>query len=170
MGVERYVATVEGAKVPITLIVRDRTDLPFFTVEGFLYYLPAWLTAAVRYPDWADTLIDNLESHLTPPDDEEWGQRFRTIASRLTLAQKKVILEYLLIKVEIREEINAKYPSQRTEESEKYLKDYIEQRIQNSSSIIEKEYLRSQFPLEGPPPEPDLDRAIRFWKEQIATS
>lgn len=65
--------------------------------EGFRFYLPAFLRAALIDPEAADIIHDGLEFHLTPPETEgaEAMEYFLNRVSGFTKNQKQVIKAFL---------------------------------------------------------------------------
>ena len=81
--------------IPLDVIIAYRGELPFFAIQGFRYYLPAFLVAALRHPVEVDTLLDNLIFNLDPKTYEFSGQRFTEIVNSFTLDEKRSILNFL---------------------------------------------------------------------------
>lgn len=70
-------------------IVRYKDDLSLLNSEGFHYYFPAFLVAALRDPDKTDLLIDNIVFQLGfQPNNDESLEPF-------TLAEQDVVREFL---------------------------------------------------------------------------
>lgn len=84
--------------VPRDVLRRHSDDLALFSIDGFLFFLPAYLLAALD--DFWDVRGFVL-SHLTPPEESEGGSEAWTSSLRrfehLTPAQKHAVracLEY----------------------------------------------------------------------------
>jgi hypothetical protein len=82
--------------LPLEVIIMGRGELGFLTPEGFHYYLPAFLRAALLHRLEVDTLVDNLFYHLSISEtDDTWETgRLMRIVALLTNHQKRVILKY----------------------------------------------------------------------------
>jgi hypothetical protein len=82
--------------LPLEVIIVERGELSFLTPEGFHYYLPALLSAAMLHRLEVDSLLDNLFYHLSISEtDDTWKtSRFMRIVELLTNNQKRVILKF----------------------------------------------------------------------------
>jgi hypothetical protein len=78
--------------IPRDVLRQHSSDLALFSLDGFRFYLPAYLLAALD--DFWD-VREFVLSHLTPPEAEDSEQRRRF--EHLTPAQKNAVracLEY----------------------------------------------------------------------------
>lgn len=67
--------------------------LPFFTPEGFAYFLPAYLRAARLCPH--SGIVDSLVAQLLPPKGNLNRASFRAWWSLLSLQQQRVVIAFL---------------------------------------------------------------------------
>ena len=68
-------------EIPLDTLISYRDKLTYFTVEGFRFYLPAFIRAAILHPREVDTLIDYLMFDLTPSSSN--APYMRTITNLL---------------------------------------------------------------------------------------
>jgi hypothetical protein len=64
-------------------------QLGFFTPEGLKYYLPAYMIAAIKYPE--DIFGASIIHHLSPPRGVAWKTQTVTIGANFTKEQKAAI-------------------------------------------------------------------------------
>jgi Uma2 family endonuclease len=57
-------------EIPLDIIVKQRGELSFLTLEAYRYYIPAFMTATLLHYEEVDTLAGNLISHFSPPAEE----------------------------------------------------------------------------------------------------
>ena len=66
-----------------------------FTVPAYCYFLPAYLTAAIREPEAADVCVDHLTYRFGPKEDDAWGRgRLGEILSELSRTEREAALAY----------------------------------------------------------------------------
>ena len=58
-------------EIPLNIIIQENLILPLFTPEGFRFYFPAFLRAAVLYHDQVDVLTSFVFYSLNPPEEDE---------------------------------------------------------------------------------------------------
>jgi hypothetical protein len=66
----------------------------FFSPVGFVYYLPAYLTYALRNP-LQSNIPDTVMFSLAPPDNESLTDYFAERVNQITSAQSSVIYTYI---------------------------------------------------------------------------
>ena len=89
-------------QIPLDLIAQERLSLPHFTPQGFCFYLPAFLRAALLYPDRVDILPDNIFYMLIPPDkaSANWDN-FSDRINGFTKQQLEVIKSFVQLYISI---------------------------------------------------------------------
>jgi hypothetical protein len=66
-----------------------------FTVEAYCYYLPAYLTAAIREPDACGACVECLPFRFGPKPDDLWGnERLGHILRELTPVERGAVRAY----------------------------------------------------------------------------
>lgn len=117
----RLFAGKHWKEIPLEVIIQEKLSLPLFTPEGFRFYLPAFLCAALLYPDQVDILPRNIIFNLTPPDEE--GAEMEEFLKKISGFTKEQI------------------------------------------DVI-KAYVKLYVATETSYPDPDRDRASRFWMQR----
>jgi hypothetical protein len=84
---EPLVGGMRWQDIPLDVLRRYPTGLLLFTPEGFRYYLPAYLLAALRDPEEVDVLPELVFATLTPSGSGWDRNRLRDQASILTPQQ-----------------------------------------------------------------------------------
>src|SRR5664279_203402 len=103
--------------ISLDLIFQERLSLPLFTPQGFRFYLPAFLRAALLYPDQVDILPDNIFYMLTPPDkDEKEIARFLDRISGFTKQQIEAIKAFVKMYISI----ETSYPDPDREKADEF--------------------------------------------------
>lgn len=66
-----------------------------FTIAAYCYFLPAYLTAAIREPAAADVCVEGLAYEFGPRDNDAWGQeRLAQLLRELNAAERQAVLDY----------------------------------------------------------------------------
>lgn len=103
-------------EVPLEVIIQENLSLALFTPEGFRFYLPAFLRAALLYPDQVDILPSNIFSRLTPPDEEIQMQDFLNRVNGFTQEQIESIKAFVKMYVSI----ESSYPDPRQDKASSF--------------------------------------------------
>jgi hypothetical protein len=81
--------------IPLNIIKSRRSDLGFFSIKGFRYYLPSLMIAVLLYPDRVDTLLDSIIRVLAPPLDNSYMQGFVRKVEVFSNEEKATIYSFL---------------------------------------------------------------------------
>ncbi|MEO8610853.1 MAG: DUF6714 family protein [Chloroflexota bacterium] len=101
-------------ELTLEVIIQENLSLPLLTSEGFRFYLPAFLRAALLFPDQVDILPSNIFSSLTPPDEEEIQMRdFLNRVNEFTQEQIEAIKSFVKMYVAI----ESSYPDARRDKA-----------------------------------------------------
>lgn len=74
---------------------REGSTDSLFTTPAYCYFLPAYLTAAIRDPEQADVCVDHLGFRFGPKNDDVFEQaRLSQILAELTPAERAAVLAY----------------------------------------------------------------------------
>ena len=83
-------------EVPLDVLRYNHEGLFFFTVQGYRYYLPAYLRATVQFYDEAGNIPGTVIFSLSPPATEEPKMdEFHSKMEGFEPNQKRVIKEFL---------------------------------------------------------------------------
>ena len=75
---------------------REGQATALFEIDAYVYFLPAFLVAAIEDPVRADVILDHIPHCFGPRAEDEWGRsRLSSILERLTVPQRRVVLDYL---------------------------------------------------------------------------
>lgn len=87
--------------VSMSELFAHRLSLPLLSEEGYRFYLPAYLIAALLHPEEVDTLRENVFFSLAPPESE--GPRaslFLERMNRFDARQKAAIRRFIEVYVQ----------------------------------------------------------------------
>jgi hypothetical protein len=87
--------------IPLDALFTHRLSLSLFSPKAFLFYLPAYLVAALLHSGVVDTLRENVCFLLTPPDPE--GTQMAWFTGRVSLfdaRQKEAIQRFMKLVLE----------------------------------------------------------------------
>ncbi len=90
-------------ELSVATLFEQRLCLWMLTPEAFQYYLPAFIRAALLYPDQVDTLTEYTLFVLAPPAEEAEERKQRWFTCRVEgfdAAQKAAITEFVKLFVE----------------------------------------------------------------------
>ncbi len=91
--VDSFIGQKDWIQVPLELLVWHVTDIPLFSVKGFHFYMPAFLSAALLHPEkegFASEVIMNLLPYSSS-NKHLLSQRIKVFNN----IQKGVVVEYL---------------------------------------------------------------------------
>lgn len=90
----KRLSLVSFENLDISILNRNRDRISYFTSEGFLAYMPAFLITIISRPHEVDVMRDNLLFYLMPKDKEQFQISFETRISLFDVCQIKVIIRF----------------------------------------------------------------------------
>lgn len=78
----------------ISILNRNRDRISYFTPEGFLAYMPAFLIAIILHPYEVDVMKDNLVYCLMTNDKEQFQISLEKRTSLFDVSQIKVVMRF----------------------------------------------------------------------------
>lgn len=136
------------------ILFRYREYLHNFSIEGFRFFLPAFLTGIIMYPKKVDMLVDTIITALLPPE--------RYIDYEYTILQKgrkggvpeAQLLEGIANSYRYREEHFQKQVAAFSPDEKRVIYDFLNAYFELVPDVMENEY---QFDR--------VDSAVEFWKK-----
>jgi hypothetical protein len=94
LSVEDFVSQKDWKEIPLEILLRNHAEIPAFTPEAYLFYVPAFLSALLRHPD-ADIMLDFVTAALIPSPSPDTKHLVEYAIELFSDLEKRVILELL---------------------------------------------------------------------------
>lgn len=89
-----FIGQKEWQSVPLELLLRNQTKIVVLTPSAYIFYLPAYMCAVLRYPE-AEQFLDSIIFSLIPSKGYNPVSISQEALSLFNEVQKSVIIEFL---------------------------------------------------------------------------
>lgn len=87
-------SSVNFENLDISILIRNRDRISYFTPEGFLVYLPLFLITIISRPHEVDVMRDNLIFSLSPNEREQSQSLLEQRVELFNKEQVKIVMQF----------------------------------------------------------------------------